>query len=125
MNRIVKSQLFTIVTLLTSAAAAHGQVAGSIQGTITDSLHGGPLVGAIVVAIPDRTLRDTVFHSAQTDKLGHFVLANLRPGAYSVSVEHPVIDSTGIGVPYEVHTVATAPVKYKVGNCGAVFFWTR
>jgi hypothetical protein len=25
----------------------------------------------------------------------------------------------------EVHSVATAPPSYKVGNCGAVFFWTK
>jgi hypothetical protein len=25
----------------------------------------------------------------------------------------------------EIHTVATAPPKYKIGKCGAVFFWTR
>ena len=25
----------------------------------------------------------------------------------------------------EVHSVATAPVSYKVANCGAVLFWTK
>jgi hypothetical protein len=25
----------------------------------------------------------------------------------------------------EIHSVATVPVRYKVGNCGALFLWTR
>jgi outer membrane receptor for ferrienterochelin and colicin len=25
----------------------------------------------------------------------------------------------------EIHSVATAPPQYKVGNCGAIFLWTR
>ncbi len=113
MSRNAKSLLFTILVLTAPVVAARAQTTGGrIQGTITDSLRGGPLVGALVVAIPDKTLRDTVFHSAQTDQRGHFVLANLRPGPYSVSVEHPTIDSTGIGVPFAAITVSGAqPVE--------------
>jgi hypothetical protein len=109
MARIAKVLLLTVLVLACLVVSSHAQSAGGrIQGTITDSLRGGPLVGATVVAIPDKTLRDTVFHSTQTDQRGHFVLANLRPGPYSVSVEHPVIDSTGIGVPFAAITVSDA-----------------
>ena len=72
---------------------------GRIEGTIADSLRGGPLVGAVVVATASGGSRDTIFHAAQSDARGHFVLGNLRAGSYALSVDHPVIDSTGIGAP--------------------------
>jgi hypothetical protein len=101
MQRMQKFAAGALIALVSPFAGLFGQTGSArIQGTIADSLRGGPLVGAFVVATPERTLRDTVFHSAQTDEHGHFVLGNLRPGSYSVSVEHPVIDTTGIGAPY-------------------------
>lgn len=100
------------VALFLFAPVARGQAAGGkIAGVIADSLRGGPLVGAVVVATASNGARDTVFHAAQTDARGRFVLANLRAGAYALSVEHPLIDSTGIGAPLvavNVNEAATA-----------------
>jgi hypothetical protein len=114
MHRMRKFAGGVLLAVVSPFAAAFGQTGSArIQGTIADSLRGGPLVGAMVVATPERILRDTVFHSAQTDDHGHFVLGNLRPGSYSVSVEHPVIDTTGIGAPYtavSLHDSETANV---------------
>ncbi len=88
-------------------SVAHAQAnGGRIEGTIADSLRGGPLVGAVVVATASRGPRDTIFHAAQTDVRGHFVLGNLRAGAYELSVDHPIIDSTGIGAPMVAVDVA-------------------
>ncbi|CAN5537490.1 hypothetical protein BH09GEM1_BH09GEM1_01430 [soil metagenome] len=96
------------LVLCAPVARAQGN-GGKIEGVIADSLRGGPLVGALVVATASSGPRDTVFHATQTDARGRFVLANLRAGAYAVTVEHPVIDSTGIGAP---------PVAVKVDEAG-------
>lgn len=91
------------------ASVAFAQASGGrIEGTIADSLRGGRLVGAVVVATATRGLRDTTFHAAQTDARGHFVLGNLRAGSYDLSVDHPIIDSTGIGAPLVAVDVAEA-----------------
>src|SRR6476659_2488043 len=93
--------------LLATVALAQA-TSGRIEGTIADSLRGGPLVGAVVVATAAGGVRDTIFYAAQTDARGHFVLGNLRPGSYALSVDHPVIDSTGIGAPLVAVNVADA-----------------
>jgi len=79
------------------AQAARAPHAARVEGQVADSLRGGVLVGASVVATPLYVTMDTVFHAAITDSVGHFVLDALPPGDYSLSVDHPLIDSTGIG----------------------------
>ncbi len=71
----------------------------SIRGTVVDSVHGRPLAGATVIATPAARLADTLFHSTSSDAQGRFVLGGLHQGRYVLSVEHPWIDSTGIGAP--------------------------
>ncbi|MEP6731450.1 MAG: carboxypeptidase regulatory-like domain-containing protein [bacterium] len=89
--------LAALAVLAFSTVSAAQSPGGRIEGFAADSLHGGaPLVGAIVVATPDAALRDTVFHSARTNARGGFVLDQLAPGTYSVSLEHAVIDVLGI-----------------------------
>ncbi len=108
-RRLVASTARSAFALLLCAAGLSAQgIGGKIEGVITDSIRGGPLVGALVVATPSSGLRDTVFHGVQTDARGRFVFGNLRAGAYALSVEHPVIDSTGIGAPGVAVNVAEA-----------------
>jgi hypothetical protein len=68
-----------------------------IEGSIVDSIRHRPLAGATVIATPRADIRDSVFHSARSDDKGHFVVVGLHAGRYTLSVEHPFIDSTGVG----------------------------
>ena len=105
--RFVAASARSMLALVLCVPCLSAQGIGAkIEGVVTDSLRGGPLVGALVVATPAAGVHDTVFHAAQTDERGRFVLANLRSGAYALSVEHPVIDSTGIGAPTVAVNVA-------------------
>ena len=83
---------------LASLALAQPSLAQA-RGVVMDSVHRGPLVGATVIATPDVGVVDSGFHSAVTDARGRFALDGLRPGRYVLTVEHPWIDSTGVGVP--------------------------
>ena len=74
--------------------ASHAQ---SIAGVVTDSVHRRPLTGALVIATPSSAAQDSVFHSATSDARGRFTIHALRPGRYTITVEHPYTDSTGIG----------------------------
>ncbi|MEP6618287.1 MAG: carboxypeptidase-like regulatory domain-containing protein [bacterium] len=86
--------------------AGTGAAQGVVRGVVADSIHRGPLRGATIVATPASELRDTIFHSAISDSRGRFELNGLRAGRYSLSVEHPLIDSTAIGVPTVSVTVS-------------------
>jgi hypothetical protein len=94
-NRLILLALLAGATRL-PAQRPH---AGRIEGTVADSVRGGMLAEATVVATPLHPAGDTVFHSAITDAQGHFALDGLPAGEYTLSVDHALIDSTGIGAP--------------------------
>jgi len=77
-----------------------------LVGTVTDSVHHVPLSDATVVATPVTAASDPVFHSTHTDAKGRFALDSLRPGRYSISVEHAFTDSIGLDVPSRVVAIA-------------------
>jgi hypothetical protein len=81
------------------------------RGVVVDSVHGRPLREATVIATPAAGVADSAFHSALTDTRGRFAIDGLRPGRYVLTVEHPWIDSTGVGVP---------PVTVDVPRTGSV-----
>jgi hypothetical protein len=56
-----------------------------------DSLHGEPLVGALVQV--EGTARMGV-----TDSLGRFLIDSIQPGARRVLVDHPMLDTLGISL---------------------------
>jgi hypothetical protein len=83
------------------AIAAAQEPAASLRGTVTDSIRHGPLIGATVVVSqtgvgPAGEAHD---YTATTDAHGKYSIGALRPGSYVVTVEHPWLDSTGLGVP--------------------------
>jgi hypothetical protein len=73
----------------------------SLRGTVTDSIRHGPLVGATVVVSQTGVAPagDAHDYTATTDAHGKYAIGSLRAGSYVVTVEHPWLDSTGLGVP--------------------------
>jgi hypothetical protein len=65
---------------------------GSVLGTVTDSVHGGPLQDASVTVV--QMPRKSVI----TSETGAFKVDSLPPGVYTLEILHPVLDSLGIRV---------------------------
>lgn len=76
------------------AASAHAQagVVGSLEGTVTDSVHARPLAGARVMVV-DAGSPAGVPHAATTDATGTFRVDSLPAGRYIVGFESPLLDS--------------------------------
>jgi hypothetical protein len=69
---------------------------GYLQGVAIDSIHGTPLVGALIqLEGSDR--------AGITDSLGRFLVDSIKPGSYKIGVDHPILDTLGI-------TLSTEPV---------------
>jgi hypothetical protein len=102
-----------LATLVASATRGSAQTVVSITGTVHDSLHGVQLARAGVIATPIDLQRDTAFHSVLADDRGRFSFVGLRPGRYALTVEHAMLDSTGISIsniPVDVTTAGPATI---------------
>jgi hypothetical protein len=64
---------------------------GYLQGLAVDSLHGEPLVGALISL-------EGAARMAISDSLGRFLVDSIRPGSYRVLVDHPILDTLGISL---------------------------
>jgi hypothetical protein len=81
--------------LLAPRLGAQQQPAASpyatLAGVVVDSIHGGPLVGAVVaVSGTDR--------QASVDTTGRFRMDSIPPGDHELGVFHPLLDSLNISV---------------------------
>jgi hypothetical protein len=72
-------------------APAAPPTTGYFQGVAVDSVHGDPLVGALIQLEGSGRL-------AISDSLGRFLVDSIKPGAYRVVVEHPMLDTLGISL---------------------------
>lgn len=98
--------LALLATFGASGAAAQG-TPPSLRGTVTDSIRSGPLAGATVIASRTASVADSAVDvTATTDTRGRYVIDALKPGRYVVTVEHPWLDSTGLGVPAREVTIS-------------------
>jgi hypothetical protein len=97
----VHSYCFALAIVLAAAVPAVAQ-SQRLVGTVTDSVHRTPLRDASVVATPVNAALDSVFHTTHTDAKRRFTLDALRPGRYSISVEHAFTDSIGLDVPSRI-----------------------
>jgi hypothetical protein len=71
---------------------------GYLQGVAIDSIHGTPLVNAMIqLSGTDRV--------GITDSLGRFLVDSIKPGSYKVDVDHPILDTLGI-------LLSTAPMQF-------------
>lgn len=105
---------FTIVLLLGVAALpARGQAFGTISGTVTDP-SGAVVPGAKVTATETETSfsRDVV-----TDSKGQYVIPNLRPTQYSLTVEAAGFETfVQKGVTLLANQAATVDLKLEIGS---------
>jgi hypothetical protein len=71
---------------------------GYLQGVAIDSIHGTPLVNAMIqLSGTDRV--------GITDSLGRFLVDSIAPGSYKIDVDHPILDTLGI-------MLSTAPMQF-------------
>ncbi|HEU4719759.1 MAG TPA: carboxypeptidase-like regulatory domain-containing protein, partial [Gemmatimonadaceae bacterium] len=81
-------------TTIAPAPGSMGPLAGSstmgyLQGVAIDSIHGAPLVNAVIqLSGTDRI--------GLTDSLGRFLVDSVPPGSYKIEVDHPILDTLGI-----------------------------
>src|SRR5436309_6250993 len=90
----MKSMLAVLVLCLTTLTAAFAGTTGKIAGEVKDSQTGEPVVGANVLV-------EGTSHGAATNIDGYFVILNLPPGKYTVSVSaigYKKSAVTGVGV---------------------------
>jgi hypothetical protein len=71
-----------------SLVGRHATGSATLEGTVYDSLAGGPLPGATIYTV------DTG-HEAETDADGRFSLSGLPAGEVAVGFDHPALDMLG------------------------------
>lgn len=86
-----------------SARGAHAQIPAtaqpvpgggqfaSVRGLVLDSLHGTPLIGALIRI-------DGQPREAMSDSIGEYHLDSIPPGAHKLVVFHPLLDTLGIAL---------------------------
>jgi hypothetical protein len=75
---------------------------GTIQGTVTDSIHRVPLSGAVL-------LINGVPRMGQTDAEGRYTIDSLPPGSYRIHLSHALLDTIGLAI-------ATQPLVVRPGE---------
>jgi len=68
-----------------------GPTLASAVGVVVDSIHGGPLRGALVVV-------EGTDAEATVDDQGRFRIDSIPPGPHQLGVFHPLLDSLGVAV---------------------------
>src|ERR1017187_7242869 len=98
---------FLLLNLPLAFALAQEPTA-SLRGTVTDSIRHRPLAGATVVATRTTdSAGDSHDYSTTTDAKGRYTIPSISPGSYVLTVEHPGLDSTGLGVPAQTVDLRT------------------
>src|SRR3954468_22971395 len=69
-----------------------------LEGTVTDSVHGRPLTGAIVLLTKGGPA-PAAWYSATTDDRGRYAVDTLPAGQYSAALWHPMLDSLEVTLP--------------------------
>jgi len=73
-----------------------------LQGVAMDSIHGEPLVGALIQV-------EGTGRIGATDSLGRFLIDSIKPGSYRLLVDHPLLDTLGI-------TLVLAPMTFELNT---------
>jgi len=97
-----------LLFLVGSPLGAQQAPIGSIEGSIMDSVHVGPLAGALVSATRTVAGRDSAF-VATSDAQGRFRFDSLTVGEYALRFASPMLDSLQYGG-------STTQVRVTAGN---------
>ena len=87
-------------------AVAGESTMGYLQGVAIDSIHGGPLINALIQL-------DGTDRAGVTDSLGRFLVDSIKPGNYKILVDHPILDTLGI-------LLSTAPMPFVANEVSRV-----
>src|SRR5690242_11960306 len=89
--------LYPALSLLLAAPASLGAQTndrpGTVRGVVFDSLITSRLLEGAEVWI------ESTNKMAKTDAAGNFVLSDVPPGRYLLTLYHPILDSAGLSVP--------------------------
>jgi hypothetical protein len=100
----------SVLAVLTLLAAPLGaQSTGRIEGTITDSIHAGPLANANVLAVRIEP-EPSVSSGVTTDARGRYRIDSLAAGRYMLEFASPLLDSLEITLPPREASVAQGKV---------------
>jgi hypothetical protein len=109
---ILRHALLLVLVMLAATWCARAQSTfGSIRGTVSD-VSGAVIPGATVTA---HSLEQNFDRQATTNDAGEFVVENLQPGHYSITVEHPgfskaVVQSTQLDARQDLRIPVTLSV---------------
>ena len=92
---MLRRSVWLAMVVSLAAPTARAQEQGRIIGSVYDSLVRAPLAGATVVATPRVAETTVAERTAITDDRGAFVMENVPTGPYTLTVEHPALDSAG------------------------------
>ena len=110
-TRLTFLHAMLLSSLCGPAVAAQAKPPLELRGTVIDSIRHVPLAGATVIASQtsstDGAMPDLM---ATTDARGRYTMSPGKPGVYLVTVEHPWLDSTGLGVPARSVSLTDQPV---------------
>ncbi len=95
----MRIRTLTLVSLLAARfLGAQGSASARLEGTVTDSVRGGPLAGAWIFLTRRDTEPPALLRAVSDDK-GRYRFENLSPGAYSVGFGSESLDSLDLVLP--------------------------
>src|SRR5215472_326682 len=113
MNAMIAASLRFLAVLLVSVSAAFCQTGtGEINGTVTDRT-GGSLAGASVKLTNQAT---KVMDETKTNAAGYYVVINVHPGSYVLSVEAPGFKKVDVPFTLSVNQIFTQNAVLEVGS---------
>ena len=118
-----------VVVAATRSNAQDTARAGSVGGTVFDSVARQPVAGALVQLVAKNSPAGTVY-SGESDARGRYEIRNVPPGYYLIGFLHPALDSLTVSPPVRAVDVMAgarsvanlavpSPTRVVAALCGA------
>jgi len=112
------------VAIVAPLSAAAGQQPSNretgtvpVIGTVSDSVAGRPLAGAVVQLVPAANPTGTEAYTATADSEGAFAIPGVPPGRYLAGFLHPAVDALGIAAPVrQVDVASGGPMRVRLAT---------